>query len=668
MKLNTLILTVLLTLLVSPDVTRAQSWTWGRGNTSGGMDGWPVAVDPQGNVFGGGITFANGAVSFGSFTVPGTSAIHLCAVITKYDQTGNFLWARGTENGDAFIINIATDGQGNSFMLGSFSDSTLQLGSHTLTNIYAHDVQYFLAKYDPSGNILWVVSGGNAQFNGASIGGISSVLSTGGIATDAMGNSYITVNFHQPNIIVGSNTITNAGAASNSNDILVVKYDPSGNLVWAKSFGGTGDDDAYGITVTQAGDIYLDGVYNSPALHFGPVTLAGTALGTYAQSAFIARLNSSGIATWAAASGGIGGEYAVGIASDGSGNVYLTGGLKDDSISFAGTTITNPTPGKAVLYLVKFDPLNNVNWHKIIKSVNPTSGSAGHNNNGAWGYSIAMSQCGVIWVSGAFSDSIDIDGHIITPAATGGAEQPDPVFIAGYTASGTYVGSAGLSSGGDDQNGIACDAAGNVYMCSDYWSNYALSIGGDALPVDSAAGELMYIARFNSLNHAVKLTTSSKIICGDATALEAPEGYQNYSWSNGGSGRTEQVQGQGVYWVTSSDSCVSFSIDTFNVASCGCEQLVFVPNSFTPNGDGHNDVFYPRCSAGIGSIESFRVYDRWGELLFDREHVQINDKTNAWDGTFNGQKPLPEVYVWIVDGKCSDGSKFSKKGSVTIIK
>ncbi len=94
---------------------------------------------------------------------------------------------------------------------------------------------------------------------------------------------------------------------------------------------------------------------------------------------------------------------------------------------------------------------------------------------------------------------------------------------------------------------------------------------------------------------------------------------------------------------------------------------VFVPNSFTPNGDGQNDVFYPR-GVGIKNIISFRIYDRWGGLIFERKNISLNDESNAWDGTYKGGKPRPDVYVYVVDAICESGEEINWKGDVTIIR
>jgi gliding motility-associated-like protein len=98
---------------------------------------------------------------------------------------------------------------------------------------------------------------------------------------------------------------------------------------------------------------------------------------------------------------------------------------------------------------------------------------------------------------------------------------------------------------------------------------------------------------------------------------------------------------------------------------CNKSQL-FLPNTFTPNGDGQNDVFYPR-GTGISKIRWFRIYNRWGQLLFERSNIGPNDISNAWDGTYLGDTPRPDVYVWEVEAICETGEPLFVKGDVTII-
>ena len=97
------------------------------------------------------------------------------------------------------------------------------------------------------------------------------------------------------------------------------------------------------------------------------------------------------------------------------------------------------------------------------------------------------------------------------------------------------------------------------------------------------------------------------------------------------------------------------------------ESQLFVPNLFSPNGDGQNDVFYPR-GEGLSSITSFRVYNRWGEVIFERKGILLNDQTAGWDGTAKGKELSPDVFVYVIDGICTTGEPISWKGDITLIR
>lgn len=99
---------------------------------------------------------------------------------------------------------------------------------------------------------------------------------------------------------------------------------------------------------------------------------------------------------------------------------------------------------------------------------------------------------------------------------------------------------------------------------------------------------------------------------------------------------------------------------------CDNSQL-FIPNTFSPNGDGQNEVFFPR-GQGLKEISSFRVYNRWGELVFERKKISLNDEANGWDGRYKGNDLSPDVFVYVVDGICDNGDPVSWKGDVTLLR
>jgi gliding motility-associated-like protein len=86
-----------------------------------------------------------------------------------------------------------------------------------------------------------------------------------------------------------------------------------------------------------------------------------------------------------------------------------------------------------------------------------------------------------------------------------------------------------------------------------------------------------------------------------------------------------------------------------------------VPNAFSPNNDGVNDVFIP-LNYGLLNYE-FRIYNRWGELIFE-----TNDTTKGWDGYYNGVEQELDVYVYVVSGNGEDGVHYSKQGNFTLVR
>ncbi len=106
--------------------------------------------------------------------------------------------------------------------------------------------------------------------------------------------------------------------------------------------------------------------------------------------------------------------------------------------------------------------------------------------------------------------------------------------------------------------------------------------------------------------------------------------------------------------------------DTANVTvylkSFFCEEpYIFVPNAFTPDGDGRNDVFYVRGNA-IDEL-LLVVYNRWGEKVFE-----TNDLNSGWDGTYKGKELSPDVFGYYLELKCLNGEEYFKKGNVSLIR
>ena len=113
------------------------------------------------------------------------------------------------------------------------------------------------------------------------------------------------------------------------------------------------------------------------------------------------------------------------------------------------------------------------------------------------------------------------------------------------------------------------------------------------------------------------------------------------------------------------EGCISK--DVVNVfVTCTGDNL-FIPNTFSPNGDGINEVFYPR-GRGIEKIRSMKIFSRWGQLIYLKENFLANDQNAAWDGKRQGQFVTPDVYVYMIDLVCENGNIITLKGDVTLIR
>lgn len=113
------------------------------------------------------------------------------------------------------------------------------------------------------------------------------------------------------------------------------------------------------------------------------------------------------------------------------------------------------------------------------------------------------------------------------------------------------------------------------------------------------------------------------------------------------------------------DYCEAKDDITIRVACDGA--LFFIPNTFTPNGDGANDKFYPSAS-GVTNIDIFRVYNRWGEKIYEARDFPPNKPEYGWDGTYKGKAQWPDVFVYFIESRCANGEKIFLKGDISLIR
>lgn len=218
-----------------------------------------VSTDSLGNIYSTG-TFDGPSVSFGTKTLtsPGIGSFYL--YVTKFDSLGNALWAK---KGAGYVLNskVATDAQGNSYLCGTFLNTSLTFGSFTLTNANLNYSEMFVVKYAANGTCVWAKREGNIYDDYAS-----------DIALDKSGKPRVTGYYKSGAINFDLYTLSNSNP-SLVNDGFVVAYDTAGVVKWAKSLGGGGQDEVQHLAINNNANVFISGFSSSSLLKLGTDTL-----------------------------------------------------------------------------------------------------------------------------------------------------------------------------------------------------------------------------------------------------------------------------------------------------------------------------------------------------------------------------------------------------------
>ena len=318
-----------------------------------------IAIDSEGNILITGSFYSTIDSNPGAETSNISSSGGKDIFIVKLDSSGSFLWSKKMgDTADDVSYSITTDRLGNIYTTGSFYGSVdFDPGDGNATLRAADQNDVFVSKLDSSGNFVWAKNfGGSASDEGRSI------------AVDGSGNVVTTGYF------VGTADFDpGAGTLSLSSkgftNIFISKLDPSGNFLWAKSFGSAGNnfDSAEAITIDANGNIFSTGKFFS-TVDFDPGSGETNLTSSGSSDVYISKLDTSGNFLWVKSLGGSSGDYANDITLDSSGNIYTTG-------FFAGTPDFDPgmassfnltSSGSFDVFISKLDPSGNYLWARKI--------------------------------------------------------------------------------------------------------------------------------------------------------------------------------------------------------------------------------------------------------------------------------------------------------------
>lgn len=329
------------------------------------------------------------------------------------------------------------------------------------------------------------------------------------ITVDENHNVYVTGYFFGPTIQFGSFTLTNS--KSGSPHVFIVKYDSSGNVLWARSSGITESGYALSITSDAIGNIFVSGFFKGNTISFGSITLNNENGGLYGRL-FIVKYDTLGNVMWAETSSNTTWSNAMyALCADNLGNVYATGHFQDNSITFGNITLNNSEPTTQDIFLVKYNSSGTVIWAKSI----------GGNNHDV-GNSVCVDGSGNVILTGNFSSpTITVGTTTITNKSPG---SPD-IFIAKYDAQGTFLWAKSASGTGTDIGStVTTDQLGDICVGGCFSSNL-ISFGNITLTNENSGFTKNFIVKYDTngkvlwaksglngtLNDEVKSLSSDKV-------------------------------------------------------------------------------------------------------------------------------------------------------------
>ena len=521
--------------------------------------------------------------------------------VPAFPQEPYWHWAKGAsgpgrQEGKA----IAIDGNGNTYIAGIF-DISIKLGSYQVQHFGMWD--FFVAKYNPAGDVLWAKSfGGPAMDDNIRI------------YADAVGNITITGCFGSQYFVAGSDTLVNA-VSNQTTDIFVVRLNTNGDLVWARSFGGTWWENAFGICGNSAGDVFISGYFESASFEVGNYHLTNKG----ESDIYVIMIDPAGQIVWVKSFGNTGAETSYAVATDATGNCYLTGSFDSPSLGFGTFTLINS--GNSDVFLVKINQEGSPVWGRASDS--PSSEIPGD---------IEMSEHNDICIAGKFTgNGVSFGG--VQLLNEGGSD----IFLATYDPNGTVKWARSFGGSGLEViTDIDSDSAGNLSMTG-YFDSDSIMIGDTTIKIQSSDPDI-FITRCNA--------------SGDFLWAMGVSGFASCDFSNGlVSDKSGKITLTGEYVGMSltfgdttliSQGYFDFFIARLQVLLTGSNNkqsndvIVLSPN---PN-HGDFSIILGESFFGESDVQVFNIN---GEEVL-HEHFDVSP--SARQIKLHLKKPVPGIYIY----------------------
>ena len=396
-------------------------------------------------------------------------------------QPADFEWAIsvGESSADGGFA-TTTDVSGNVYVTGLYSgtvDFDPSASTFNLTSNGAVDI--FVQKLDALGNFNWAISMGSTSNDRAY-----------SISTDLSGNVYVAGNYEWTvDFDPGLDTFNLT--SNGSLDIFVQKIDASGNLLWAKSIGGTSSDYVFSMATDNLGNVYLAGAFEGTA-DFDPSLDTFNLSSSGGRDIYIQKLDSMGNFEWVKSMGGVNHDVANSVIVDASGEVYVTGAYQGtvDFNADSGTFNLTSNGGYDV-FIQKLDASGSFIW---AKSIGGSSGDAGQ--------TIATDGMGELYIIGFYSGTADIDPGIDTFNLTSAGS--NDIFIQKLDSMGNFIWAKSVGgTAGDFGLSATLDASGNLYLTGFFKSTADFDPDTGSFQLTSNGSEDIFIQKLDASGNFV---------------------------------------------------------------------------------------------------------------------------------------------------------------------
>ena len=609
--------------------------------------------------------------------------------IFKINANGNLLWSRNYGGSLAdFGFDAKQTPDGGYLMAGS----TFSSNGNVSGNKGFYD--YWIIKLDPNGNLLW-----QKNFGGAGEERAYSVVLTndGGAAIAGASNS------------AGGDLPGNSG----SYDYWIIKIDSNGNLVWSRTFGGSAEDRAFALSPSSDGGFLLTGFASSGN---------GTVGGNYgSRDAWLLKLDADGQLIWEKNFGGSlddrfyavielanGGFTCAGFST--SNNLDLPGNygeqdlwvvrLSPDTMTISLGNDTTLCAGEGLL----LDPMKNglaylwpdgstlpvflvsspgTYWVEadkqgcksrdtiLVSYVSETPVNLGQDTILSEGDTLLLDPgipgASVLWKGGSTDATFPVQtpGSYWVKASKDGCEYRDTISVQFTTVDFNLGQDAFLCEGQTIFLDLTLPNATYRWQDNSTQPRFQVTEPGEYRVTVTQGGcqrsdtlFVEYQQAPDTLLPAVSFICENEAIWFDATQ----PGTVTYLWQNGSTEPKLKAVAPGNYSVEVTIHGCTFR-DELELKPC--ETCLYVPNIFSPNGDGINDIFQGFAGCEILAYD-MKIFDRWGMLVY-----RGNNPDEGWNGEFRGKKVSQGTYVYLIEFEVLNGGQSLRQvrqGALTLLR